>query len=951
MTNFYSRVFLLLVTLLPCLTVMGQKNIGVAKIVNISHFDMDAGTQNWQIQQDSAGTMYIANNNGLITFNGKEWKSYPIPNHTILRSLKIIDQKRIYAGGQGMFGYFIPHNSGLQYVDLTKLIPKEHQDFGDTWRIEQFENHIFFQTSRYIFQYDGKKITVLPAARGTEWSFLAKNQGRLYIAEKDKLYEWKQGKLTLIRKDIFAYITGLTDLGKEGILVSLLTEQAFLIKDNGTSPFHLPSEIVNQQVNSISELENEQYAIGTVSNGLYIVDKNWKIIQNINSSDGLRNNTVLSSLVDKNARLWLGLDNGIAIIDANSAIRNIYPLPQVPMASYTSSVYDNKLFIGTTDGVYQTTIDPDARDLSYSSHAFKKMQNSKGQVWNFAITSGEFYMLHHTGTYHYQNNNFVQMNQLGSWLVKETKDKQLLIGTYNGLFSSSNGLKDLMLLGKMDESMRFLQLEKDERYAWTSHPYRGVYRYHLENPQEKAKLYGHEEGLPAQINNYVYKIKDQILVTNPQGIYRFDHHKNRFIRDEYWNALFGNNAIIYLKEDQQNRVWFVSEERLGVLDLSTKKITFFPELEKNMIGGFYHINPVDGKNILVGSYNGLFHINYEVYRSRMEKPVISFNKILVSNQVKDSILMNGYFSSQLSETKKQDQELWMPPAFNSIILDICNHDFQKDAMQYAYRIQGQGDWSNWTSESTRTFGNLKPGKYVFEVKAKNRYDQESETLSYTVNINKPWYQSLWAIIIYCCLGLGLVYLGYTLYLNQLWKQKERFEKKQRDLTYLHELESRDKEHKITELEKEKLQNDLMYKNKELASITMNIFRRSRLMDRMKLEMEEVIANIDNRETKNEVEKIVKKLVDHSKQRDDWEQFSLHFDAIHANFLKKIKNKYPALTATDLKLCAYIKLNMSSKEIAQILHISPKGVEVARYRLRKKLNLDQQANLADFLNDI
>ena len=123
------------------------------------------------------------------------------------------------------------------------------------------------------------------------------------------------------------------------------------------------------------------------------------------------------------------------------------------------------------------------------------------------------------------------------------------------------------------------------------------------------------------------------------------------------------------------------------------------------------------------------------------------------------------------------------------------------------------------------------------------------------------------------------------------------------------------------------------------------------MDRMKLEMEEVIANIDNRETKNEVEKIVKKLVDHSKQRDDWEQFSLHFDAIHANFLKKIKNKYPALTATDLKLCAYIKLNMSSKEIAQILHISPKGVEVARYRLRKKLNLDQQANLADFLNDI
>jgi DNA-binding CsgD family transcriptional regulator len=92
-----------------------------------------------------------------------------------------------------------------------------------------------------------------------------------------------------------------------------------------------------------------------------------------------------------------------------------------------------------------------------------------------------------------------------------------------------------------------------------------------------------------------------------------------------------------------------------------------------------------------------------------------------------------------------------------------------------------------------------------------------------------------------------------------------------------------------------------------------------------------------------------KLIDHNLSDDDqWEQFQNNFDLIHENFFMKLKEKYPALTPSDLRLSALLRLNYSSKEIARMLNLTPRGVEAARYRLRKKLALDSDKNLVDFM---
>lgn len=85
-----------------------------------------------------------------------------------------------------------------------------------------------------------------------------------------------------------------------------------------------------------------------------------------------------------------------------------------------------------------------------------------------------------------------------------------------------------------------------------------------------------------------------------------------------------------------------------------------------------------------------------------------------------------------------------------------------------------------------------------------------------------------------------------------------------------------------------------------------------------------------------------------KNKDEWKVFETNFNEVHEDFFKDVLQKFPKLTSKDLKLCSYLKMNLSSKEIAPLMGISVRGVEVHRYRLRKKMNLDSDVNLTKFL---
>ena len=180
------------------------------------------------------------------------------------------------------------------------------------------------------------------------------------------------------------------------------------------------------------------------------------------------------------------------------------------------------------------------------------------------------------------------------------------------------------------------------------------------------------------------------------------------------------------------------------------------------------------------------------------------------------------------------------------------------------------------------------------------------------------------------------------------QQKKQYEEEQAKLLYIHELELNKTASELVALRNEKLESDLGFKNSELASSGMHLVKKGELLAKIKNELAQVIKRIDNEYAISELRKIIKTLSEDEHLDEEWENFAKHFDTVHSDFVVRLKEKHPNITANELKLCAYLRMNLSTKEIAQLMNISVRGVEISRYRLRKKLGIASEVNLFDYL---
>jgi len=181
------------------------------------------------------------------------------------------------------------------------------------------------------------------------------------------------------------------------------------------------------------------------------------------------------------------------------------------------------------------------------------------------------------------------------------------------------------------------------------------------------------------------------------------------------------------------------------------------------------------------------------------------------------------------------------------------------------------------------------------------------------------------------------------------KEQQKYDEEQKRLKYLHQLEMDKSEKEIIALKNEKLESEILGKNSELAAVAMHLLQKSQLLAKIKEELVHLRSAKEGTPTE-ELKKLIRILNQETKMDKDWEQFAGYFDNTHSGFLKNLKETHPLLTAHELKLCAYLRMNLSSKEIAQLLNISVRGVEISRYRLRKKLQLPTEVNLYNYFTD-
>src|SRR5690606_38005458 len=172
-------------TLLTCFIVIvffhgiAQHRVAIPQIINYNNSQYKGGLQNWDIAQDSQGIMYFGNNEGLLTFNGRYWNIFPLPNATVVRSVAIDKNNRVYVGGQDELGYLQADSLGrLRFHSMIDLIPETERKFADVWDIAVQGNDVFFRTNTKMLHYKDGRMTVDKAT--TEWQFLGVAEGALY---------------------------------------------------------------------------------------------------------------------------------------------------------------------------------------------------------------------------------------------------------------------------------------------------------------------------------------------------------------------------------------------------------------------------------------------------------------------------------------------------------------------------------------------------------------------------------------------------------------------------------------------------------------------------------------------------------------------------------------------------------------------------------------------------
>jgi len=940
------------------------QSIGVPYVQNYPKSLYLSGNQNWSIAKDKNGMMYFGNAEGLLTFDGKYWQQYKMSNRQIVRSVATGNDGLVYTGSFGEFGYWSYQEKKLHYTSLVNLIPKPHQITDEIWKIYVIGKRVIFQSFSTIYSYENKKVQVIKAPNAFLFTHLVNN--RLFAEVLGKgLFELKgKNLLPLVGSEV---------LGNTGILSILpYKENSFLIGTgkNGLfvydgqtfSPLNslANSFLKTYQLNNGVKILGKYYAYGTILNGLILIDADGRIIQRINKSSGLQNNTVLSLYADNEQNLWVGLDNGIDRIELNSPLYFYFDKAGQFGTVYSSLIVKNKIYLGTNQGLFVSPWIPENGNL-FNSFNFKLIPNSQGQVWELSEIDNQLLCGHNDGTFTITDSRMEKISTVsGGWTIKKlnSNPNYLIQGTYTGLVIFAKDPN-----GKWKFSHKIAGFGEPSRYVeqdhkgdiWISHAYKGLYKLTLSPDLKRAtniKYYNEKNGLPSSFNINIFNLENKIVFSSEEGFLLYDEISNRFspytVLNKNLGSFYTANKII---SAGLKKYWFINHGKMGLVNLTepgktTIDSSRFSILDGRMVQYYENISQISAKIYLISVDDGFViynTTNTEITPKKQLLPAVLIRKV---EDITDKYVA-------ITENGSNGEKIEIPFSRNNIRISFALPYYRQSKIKFQYFLEGYSkQWSDWSSATQKDFTNLTRGSYVFKVRAKINEASTSEITTFEFRVDPPWYGSNWAILFYAILGIIALLAGKRIYeaklnkdqkiiSNKLQLEKEEFLKREAEAT----------EKQIIKIQTEKLHAELASKNRELANSAMSLVYKNELLQKISEEMTKLKDENGKRLSEDQLRKIQKVIDDGMNDERDWNLFESSFNEAHESFFKKLKANHPDLVPNDLKLCAYLHMNMSSKELASLLNISLRGVEIRRYRLRKKLEVPHDKNLVEFLMEL
>lgn len=773
--------------------------IGRPFIRNFAPKEYGAAPSNWAIVQDQRGVMYFGNAEGVLEYDGLSWRRIATPNRTVVRSLALGLDGRIYVGEVGAFGYLAPSRSDgtghTRFVSLLALVPPENRKFADVWNTRVTNQGIYFTTYNTLFRYTPR---ALPDQKGKTGGYFhedeqatgdmrvwkAQTRFQLSFVVRDTLYvDQKDFGLMQMVDDSLRLVPGgerfaaqriyvMLPYNDHQILIGTMGHGLFLYDGIAFHPFPtaVDSFLIQNQLYQGLALPNGTFVLATIRGGVVIIDRQGHLLQQVDKTSGLQDSFVLALHADQQGGLWMGLFNGLARVETPAPL-SLFGEESGLRGSVIAIIrHQGTLYVATSLGVFYLKTD------KFHAAAFQPLAGIATQCWSFLSHGHDLLVATNEGVYRISKNKITNLGFEGATVLRRSQQdsNKIFVGMTFGLASLRWNKGKWINAGKMtgiEEEVRSIA-EDEHGTLWLGTKSQGTLRMAspaLESARATPRIerFGAHQGLPdGEIN--VYAIGKRLFFATGKGLYRYDEVKQRFLPDSTFGMAFadGRIGVDVLASDKQGNVWLVAKQETGdeinllmrQRDDSTIGGTFqrirtpFLRVPKTALWAVYpdvsgqvpedHAAPIRANGVVwYGGAEGLVRYDPNV-RKDYEAPYSALIRRVTIGE--DSVIYYG----------NDGRAGLVVPAIsyaqNALGFEFASTSYDDPAEnQYQSMLEGlDNHWSIWSKETRHHYANLPFGDYRFRVRAKNIYQHVSQEAVYAFKILPPWYRTWWAYGIY-----------------------------------------------------------------------------------------------------------------------------------------------------------------------------------------------------------
>ncbi len=810
-----------LLLLLVCLA--AQAETGLPLLKNYKPKDYNAGSQNWALLQDQRGLIYVGNNAGVLEYDGVHWRTIRTANQSVVRSMALGTDGRIYVGAKAELGYINPSASGNQYHSWTHRIAAQYRNFQDVRQSFYTDDGAVFVTRQHIFLINDEQVQIFQSQSHFQKAF--------FVANRILVQDEQQGLLELKDKQLSPLPQALSLRGKNiilaedwsngTVLLGCRSDGFYLLKDQSIEPWHteLTPRLRQAVIYSSIRLSSGLLAVGTSRDGVYLLNPQGELVQHLNKSSGLLSDNIRALYQDKQQGLWLAMDHGLARVEVSAAISQYHDVLGLHGNVLSLIRHQQQLYAGTSQGLFY---------LNQSSSERPKFVAAQGilqQTWDLLSLADELIVASNQGIFSVtdgQSRLLLQPPLPAKVLMQSVTDpNRIWLGLQNGLASMYRHGQQWQFEGLVPQVSGTINslVEQQDGELWLGSLGHGLYRLQPQNSMDNSLLattqpapiadassanlsnrprlfvtqFLQQAGLPSNNRNEVSQHNSALLIATVAGLYRFDAALQQFFPDPAYQLLFNEQPWIRTPmADSQQRLWLLSwnnqtgERQAGAAvpvstQQNTSATTMLPAAHsKNSTHtepGFYWTTAplypladtpldvilVDHKDVIwFGGAEGLFRLDTTKLTTtdNSSLPAPLLRRLLVNNQ---QLPINATGKLQLDDQQNNLRFEYAIPRFGA-----------SDNLQFRVRLRGFTEqWSDWSAESYRDYTNLSPGQYQFQLQYKNAFGDISDATAFVFEIKAPWQQSWWAKSLLLLLLMLLLGLWVRHRLQQALKEQQR----------------------------------------------------------------------------------------------------------------------------------------------------------------------------------